>query len=108
MKKSDLRDLNMADIDVKIEENQSKLQKLRFQKALQQLDHPTVIRTTRRDIARINTRITFLNKQGKPLIIIGPDWMFYFILNVLLQGLAIFYLWYFKFPLSRKKPKLFL
>ena len=55
MKKSDLRDLNKADIDAKIEENQSKLQKLRFQKALQQLEDPLEIRAIRKEIAQLFT-----------------------------------------------------
>ena len=55
MKKSDLRDLNMADIDVKIKENQSKLQKLRFQKALQQLEDPLEIRSLKKEIAQLLT-----------------------------------------------------
>tara|TARA_B100001248_G_C27317204_1_gene424952 strand:- start:198 stop:413 length:216 start_codon:yes stop_codon:yes gene_type:complete len=55
MKKSDLKDLNMADIDVKIEENQSKLQKLRFQKALQQLEDPLEIRSLKKEIAQLLT-----------------------------------------------------
>ena len=55
MKKSDLRDLNMTDIDVKIEENQSKLQKLRFQKALQQLEDPLEIRSLKKEIAQLLT-----------------------------------------------------
>ncbi len=55
MKKSDLRDLNMTDIDVKIKENQSKLQKLRFQKALQQLEDPLEIRSLKKEIAQLLT-----------------------------------------------------
>ena len=55
MKKSDLRDLNMSDIDVKIDENQSKLQKLRFQKALQQLEDPLEIRSLKKEIAQLLT-----------------------------------------------------
>ena len=55
MKKSDLRDLNKADIDAKIEENQSKLQKLRFQKALQQLEDPHEIRAIKKEIAQLFT-----------------------------------------------------
>ena len=55
MKKSDLKDLNMADIDVKIEENQSKLQKLRFQKALQQLEDPLEIRLLKKENAQLLT-----------------------------------------------------
>jgi len=55
MKKSDLNDLNMADIDVKIKENQSKLQRLRFQKALQQLEDPLEIRSLKKEIAQLLT-----------------------------------------------------
>ena len=62
MKKSDLRDLNMADIDVKIEENQSKLQKLRFQKALQQLEDPLEIRSLKKEIAQL---LTLKNEYSK-------------------------------------------
>ena len=62
MKKSDLKDLNMADIDVKIEENQSKLQKLRFQKALQQLEDPLEIRSLKKEIAQL---LTLKNEYSK-------------------------------------------
>ena len=55
MKKSDLKDLNMTDIDVKIKENQSKLQRLRFQKALQQLEDPLEIRSLKKEIAQLLT-----------------------------------------------------
>ena len=55
MKKSDLKDLNKADIDAKIEENQSKLQNLRFQKALQQLEDPLEIRAIKKEIAQLFT-----------------------------------------------------
>ena len=55
MKKSDLRDLNKADIDARIDENQSKLQKLRFQKALQQLEDPLEIRAIKKEIAQLFT-----------------------------------------------------
>jgi len=55
MKKSDLKDLNKADIDAKIEENRSKLQKLRFQKALQQLEDPLEIRAIKKEIAQLFT-----------------------------------------------------
>jgi len=55
MKKSDLKDLNVADIDDSIEENRSKLQKLRFQKALQQLEDPLEIRSLKKEIAQLLT-----------------------------------------------------
>ena len=55
MKKSDLSELKMTDIDTKLEENQAKLQKLRFQKALQQLEDPLEIRFLKKEIAQLLT-----------------------------------------------------
>jgi len=62
MKKSDLKDFNVADIDVSIEENRSKLQKLRFQKALQQLEDPLEIRLLKKEIAQL---LTLKNEHSK-------------------------------------------
>ena len=53
MKKSDLSELKMADVDIKLEENQTKLQKLRFQKALQQIEDPLEIRFLKKEIAQL-------------------------------------------------------
>ena len=55
MKKSDLKDLSMDDIDIKIKDNRSKLQSLRFQKALQQLEDPLEIRSLKKEIAQLLT-----------------------------------------------------
>ena len=55
MKKSDLKDLSMDDINDKIKDNQSKLQSLRFQKALQQLEDPLEIRSLKKEIAQLLT-----------------------------------------------------
>jgi len=62
-KENNYNDLNLEELLKELDEKKSALFNMRFQKSLQQLDHPTVIRKTRREIARINTRITFLNKQ---------------------------------------------
>ena len=51
MKKSELNDLKLADLDDMISENQTKLQNLRFQKALQQLEDPLEIRSLKKEIA---------------------------------------------------------
>ena len=59
MKKSDLSELKMADIVTKLEENQTKLQKLRFQKALQQIEDPLEIRFLKKEIAQL---LTFKNE----------------------------------------------
>ena len=55
MKKGDLSELKMTDIDTKLEENQAKLQKLRFQKALQQIEDPLEIRFLKKEIAQLLT-----------------------------------------------------
>ena len=55
MKKSNLSELKMADVDIKLEENQTKLQKLRFQKALQQIEDPLEIRFLKKEIAQLLT-----------------------------------------------------
>ena len=55
MKKSELSELKMADVDIKLEENQTKLQKLRFQKALQQIEDPLEIRFLKKEIAQLLT-----------------------------------------------------
>ena len=36
---------------------------MRFQKSLQQLDHPMAIRNAKKDIARIKTRISAMNNK---------------------------------------------
>ena len=55
MKKSELNDLKLADLDDMISENQTKLQNLRFQKALQQLEDPLEIRSLKKEIAQLLT-----------------------------------------------------
>ena len=53
--KSELNDLKLADLDDMISENQTKLQNLRFQKALQQLEDPLEIRLLKKEIAQLLT-----------------------------------------------------
>jgi large subunit ribosomal protein L29 len=55
VKKSELKDLKLADLDDMISENQTKLQNLRFQKALQQLEDPLEIRSLKKEIAQLLT-----------------------------------------------------
>ena len=55
MKKSELNDLKLADLDDMISENQTKLQNMRFQKALQQLEDPLEIRSLKKEIAQLKT-----------------------------------------------------
>ena len=55
MKKSQLRELNLTELDQKLRENMESLQNYRFQLAMQQLEDFTVISKVRREIAQIKT-----------------------------------------------------
>ena len=55
MKAADIRDMGDADIEQRIEEMQEELFRLRFRSATQQLENPILLRTLRRDIARMKT-----------------------------------------------------
>jgi len=55
MKKNILKEMNVAELEVKLVDNIDALQNLRFQKALQQLEQPLQIKVLRREIAQIKT-----------------------------------------------------
>ncbi|MEJ2502258.1 MAG: 50S ribosomal protein L29 [Gemmatimonadota bacterium] len=55
MKPEDIRELGDADIAQKIEEAQEEIFRLRFRSATQMLENPMLVRTLRRDIARMKT-----------------------------------------------------
>ena len=55
MKVEEMRDLADADIEQKIEEAREELFRLRFRSATQLLENPMLLRTLRRDIARMKT-----------------------------------------------------
>ena len=57
MKKQDLIKLNKDELQTKLIDNQEALVNLRFQKALQQLEHPQKIRLIKREIAQMKTAI---------------------------------------------------
>ena len=57
MKKSELIKLGQEELITKLKDGQESLVNLRFQKALQQLEHPQKIRLVRREIAQIKTAI---------------------------------------------------
>ena len=66
MRKSELNKLGQEELITKLKEGQESLVNLRFQKALQQLEHPQKIRLVRREIAQIKTAIREfeLGKKG--------------------------------------------
>jgi large subunit ribosomal protein L29 len=55
VKTEDIRDLEDVDIQQKIEEAQEELFRLRFRSATQLLENPMLVRSLRRDIARMKT-----------------------------------------------------
>ena len=57
MKKKDLIKLSKDELQTKLIDNQEALVNLRFQKALQQLEHPQKIRLIKREIAQVKTAI---------------------------------------------------
>ena len=66
MRKSELTKLREGELQTKLKDDQEALVNLRFQKALQQLEHPQQIRIVRREIAQIKTAIREfeLGKRG--------------------------------------------
>ena len=57
MLKQDLIKLSKDELQTKLMDNQEALVNLRFQKALQQLEHPQKIRLIKREIAQVKTAI---------------------------------------------------
>ena len=66
MRKSELIKLRQDELQTKLKDDQEALVNLRFQKALQQLEHPQQIRIVRREVAQIKTAIREfeLGKRG--------------------------------------------
>ena len=66
MKKTELIKLRQDELQTKLKDDQEALVNLRFQKALQQLEHPQQIRLVKREIAQIKTAIREfeLGKRG--------------------------------------------
>jgi large subunit ribosomal protein L29 len=63
MKFAELKDLTIAELTAKGRDLRQELFNLRLQKATAQLEKPARLRTLRKDIARIETRITELRLQ---------------------------------------------
>ena len=57
MKKNELNKLSLEELKTKLQESNESLMNMRFQKALQQLEHPKQITKVRKEIAQIKTVI---------------------------------------------------
>jgi len=66
MKFAELKDLTVAELAVKGRDLRQELFNLRLQQATAQLEKPSRMRLLRKDIARIETRITQLQQSAQP------------------------------------------
>ena len=57
MKAKELRDMTVIELGSKLNELKGELFNLRFRQATGQLENPNVVKTTKKDIARIKTEI---------------------------------------------------
>ena len=56
-KKKNIKDMSIEELSAKLVECRESLFNFRFQKSLQQLEHPKVISETKKEIARVMTYI---------------------------------------------------
>jgi len=63
MKMSELKDLTLVELSAKGRDLRQEMFNLRLQQASAQLEKPARLRTLRKDIARVETRISALRKQ---------------------------------------------
>ena len=64
MKFSEIKDLTAAELTAKSRDLRQELFNLHLQKASAQLEKPARLRTLRRDIARVETRLSQLRTQA--------------------------------------------
>jgi large subunit ribosomal protein L29 len=64
MKMSELKDLTQQELAAKSRDLRQELFNLRLQQATSQLEKPARLRTLRRDVARIETRITQIRNKA--------------------------------------------
>ena len=62
MKASELRNLSAEELTAKLKELKTELFNLRFQHAINQLDNPTRIKAVKKDIARVLTTLSAIDK----------------------------------------------
>jgi large subunit ribosomal protein L29 len=65
MNATEMRDMTDTEIRERIEEIQEELFKLRFRSATQQLENPTLLKSLRRDLARLKTIQTERSSAGE-------------------------------------------
>jgi large subunit ribosomal protein L29 len=64
MKMSELKDLTLVELTAKGRDLRQEMFNLRLQQASAQLEKPARLRTLRKDIARVETRLTQLSQKA--------------------------------------------
>jgi large subunit ribosomal protein L29 len=64
VKAEGVRELTDAEIGEKIAQTKEELFRLRFRSATQQLENPALLKTLRRDLARMQTILTERSRNG--------------------------------------------
>ncbi len=64
MKMSEIKDLTLVELSAKSRDLRQEIFNLRLQQASAQLEKPARLRTLRRDIARVETRISQLRNKA--------------------------------------------
>ena len=64
MKASELRELSVSELEIKLKDLKEELFNLRFQLAINQLENPMQIKNVKRDIARVSTVIRELSDEA--------------------------------------------
>ena len=64
MKTSEIKDLSLPELQAKSRDLRHELFNLRLQKASSRLEKPSRLRDLRRDVARLETRITALRNKS--------------------------------------------
>jgi large subunit ribosomal protein L29 len=65
MKFADLKDMTLVELSAKSRDLRHEMFQLRLQQASAQLEKPARLRTLRKDIARLETRISALNNKAE-------------------------------------------
>ena len=66
MKFAEIKDMTLVELAAKSRDLRQEMFQLRLQQASAQLEKPARLRTLRRDIARVETRMSALRNQAKP------------------------------------------
>ena len=65
MKKIDIKGLSATELLAKVKEEKAGYEKMKFNHSISPIENPLKIRSTRREVARLNTELSKRNKATK-------------------------------------------